>query len=182
MARLGRRSGVPLRLWCAERVVAGDPPIDYATVTKFRGCSELDPACLEHSLQGRDTHFADVVAREVIAQDRTALLIAGLGHMRRAGEGLPMSVPELLEADHGATTVVVIPHVGFGAADPDSEARFAGWPVPGLARLAGSWLGALDACLLEADVGHPPVEPCDGGPDARRSAMSQTPTLYLGEP
>jgi hypothetical protein len=165
------------------RVLAGDPPIDFALVTRFTGCSDVDPACLDHWLQGRDAHFADVVAREVLAKGRTALLIAGVGHvMRRIDVEQPLSIPEFLEDDHGAASTIVIPHVGFGAADARSEARFEGWPVPGLARLAGTWLGGLDACLLEADVGAPRATPCDGEAGAGTIADAADAYLYLGYP
>jgi hypothetical protein len=165
------------------RVLAGDPPIDFTLVTRFSGCSDLDPGCLDYWLQARDAHFADVVAREVLAKGRTALVIAGVGHvMRRPGMEHPVSIPELVEADRGATTIVVIPHLGFGAADPGSEARIEAWPVPGIGRLAGTWLGGLDACLLESDVGAPPAAPCDGGEDAGTIADVADAYLYLGYP
>jgi len=145
------------------RVLAGDPPIDYGTVTSFNECSDLAPTCYEYWIQRRETNFTDVVAREVLARDRTALLIAGAGHfVRRIDPGPPPSIAQMLEADHAAPTLVVVPHLGFGAADPISEARFEGWPTPGIARLDGTWLGVLDSCLLDAEIGSQPSAPCAG--------------------
>lgn len=165
------------------RVLGGDPAIDYDTVTSFSDCSEADPACYEYWIQRRDTSFADVVAREVIAKGRTALLIAGSGHFeRRTDPEHPLSIPQLLEAEHATSVAVVLPHLGFGAADPASEARFEGWPIPGVARLDGTWFGALDACLLEADLGSPPTAPCAAVPVVHSIADAADAYLYLGYP
>ena len=162
------------------RVLAGDPPIDYRTVTDFSECSDQVPTCYDYWIQRRDQSFTEVVAREVIAKGRTALLIAGAGHfMRREGPEQPPSIAQILEANHATRTFVVVPHLGFGAADPVSEARFDGWPVPGLARLDGNWLASLDACLLEADLGSPPTEPCESGQAIGDAADAY---LYLGYP
>ena len=162
------------------RVLAGDPPIDYSTVTGFNECSDRAPTCYEYWIQRRDENFTAVVAREVLAKGRTALLIAGAGHfMRRTDPGPPPSIAQMLEVDHAAPTLVVVPHLGFGLADPISEARFDSWPTPGIARLDGTWLGALDACLLDADVGNQPKAPCVGTQSIGDAADAN---LYLGYP
>ena len=163
------------------RVLAGDPPIDYSTVTNFTAfCSDRSPTCYEYWIQRRDENFTEVVANEVVAKGRTALLIAGSGHFKRRNdpEG-PPSIAQMLEGDYAAPTLVVVPHLGFGLADPDSEARFAGWPTPGIARLDGTWLGRLDACLLEADLGSQPTAPCASEQTIGDAADAY---LYLGYP
>lgn len=160
------------------RVLAGDPPVDYSTVTRFNDCSDLVPTCYEYWIQRRDRNFAEVVTREVTAKGRTALLIAGAGHFMRGNPDDP-EIAQMLDVDYAAPTFVVLPHLGFGVADPVSEARFDGWPIPGIARLNGTWLGALDACLLEADVGSQPSAPCAGAQTIRDVADAY---LYLGYP
>ena len=165
------------------RVLAGDPPIDYREVAHYSDCSDVDPACYEYWLQRRDRSFADVVSREVIARGRSALLVAGIGHMERRTDGdRPASIPQILEVEHGIATFVVIPHLGFGQADPASERRFETWPAPGIGWLKAGWLGALDACLLEADVGRPPTEPCETEGDAVTIGDVADAYLYLGAP
>ena len=60
------------------RVILGDPPIPWENVT-----TKLD----YERFADRDLHFADVVAREVLARNRKALLIAGGTHMLNARPG-----------------------------------------------------------------------------------------------
>jgi hypothetical protein len=49
------------------RVLLGDPPVDWAKVTR---CADLDPWLAE-----RDRYPAELVRREVIEKQRRALLI-----------------------------------------------------------------------------------------------------------
>ena len=59
------------------RVLLGDPPVDFSAIRSAADADEL-PAPGE-----RDTFFADVVEREVLAEGRHALLIAGADHLHR---------------------------------------------------------------------------------------------------
>lgn len=162
------------------RVLAGDPPIDYATVTQFGECSSEDPACYKFWLERRDESFADVVKNEVLAKDGSALLIAGAGHMiRRIGDDRPPSIPDLIAQVAPGSTLVVVPHAGFGIAGSDAQARIETWPVPSLARLRGTWLEELDACLIDGGGPASGDPPClDGhGPTLADVADAY---LYLG--
>jgi hypothetical protein len=137
------------------RILAGDPPIDYGTVTRFTDCSEQDPSCYEYWLQRRDTSFVDVVLQKVLARDERALLIAGSGHMLRTLDDVrPPSIPQLIEDAYPGSTFVIVPGDGFEGRDEAADERLRSWPAPGFAALEGTWLGALDACLLED--GHDP--------------------------
>jgi hypothetical protein len=130
------------------RVLAGDPPIDWSTITDTRDCDLSDPTCLEH--WDREENYAAVVRNEVLNRDRTALLIAGAGHMtRRVESGPPPSIPQLLEADHPGAVSVVLAHDRFLRDDATAAELLASAAVPALVSLADSPLGALDLCLLD---------------------------------
>jgi hypothetical protein len=149
------------------RVLAGDPAIDYTTVTQFSECSERDPACYEYWLQRRDESFADVVATQVLPRGQRALLIAGSGHMIRRLDGdRPSAIPQLIEDEAPGSVFTVVPGEGFGDRAAEVDETLRGWPVPALATLRGTALGALDACLLDEPSSGPDAPPCpsDGEP------------------
>jgi hypothetical protein len=177
---LGLIRTVNQRLRPADRieVFAGDPPIDYATVRQFGECSSEDPACYDYWIMGREASFAEVVIEDVLARGRTALLLAGAGHMvRRAGEDeRPPSIPDRVEAASPGATRVILPHRSFAWADAASEERVRGWPVASLALLDGSWVGALDACLLEGGPDEASDAPC---PDGRGTTIADVADAYL---
>jgi hypothetical protein len=164
------------------RVLAGDPPIDFASVKKFSDCSDEDPSCLDYWIFRRNETFAQVVVDEVLARDGTALLIAGVGHMQASeGPPYPPSIPELVDAASPDATRVVIPHQGLGDADAEPERTIRAWPVPSVAMLGRSWLGALDACLLEGPDAAPDAPPCPDGSGPTLADVADA-YLYLGPP
>ena len=123
------------------RVWLGDPPVDWRLV---RNRDDLAPFLFE-----RDVHFASVVEREVFGRGRRALLIAGTFHLFRpvgGGDG-GGTVTAHIEQRHPGSTLVVTPHIGFGQRTCDLEPGLAGWPAPSVARVGGTWLGALPATL-----------------------------------
>jgi hypothetical protein len=130
------------------RVLAGDPPIDWATITDTEDCDQQDPSCLEH--WDREEHYVDVVRREVLAHDRTALLIAGAGHMtRRLEPGPPPSIPQALDAAHPGSVTIVLTHEQFLRDDPVARAILTSGPVPALVPLADGPLGAAAMCVVD---------------------------------
>ena len=92
------------------RVLAGDSPVDWSTITATVDCNAVSTSCLDHWLMRREADFAAVVEREVLSRGRTALLIAGSGHVtRRAGQDEPPSITQRIELAHpGAVTVFVL--------------------------------------------------------------------------
>jgi hypothetical protein len=123
------------------RVLAGDPPIDW---TKVKGPDEV-----QSFLKQRDTHFATVVEKEVLAKNRKALLIMGSGHLFRNRryhdlEPVNTNVQKLIEESRPSEMFIVLLHVGFSDKDASLEQRLASWPRPSLALLRGTWLGALE--------------------------------------
>ena len=109
------------------RVVAGDPPIDWA---KVRSVEDWLPFA-----GARDSHYAAVVENEVLRRGRRALLLIGGMHLVRSA---PASV--------GARFVampVVMPHAGYGRLNDEVEAVTSTWPVPSVGAVAGTALASF---------------------------------------
>jgi hypothetical protein len=124
------------------RVLLGDPPVDWQAVRT--------PADARATISGRDAHFARVVEQEVLGKGQRALLIAGGFHFTRAQPSsmtADRNVSQILDRDYPAVTYVVLPHVDSGLPEQvaELEARMASWPIPALAPVRRTWLGALSA-------------------------------------
>lgn len=140
------------------RVLLGDPPIDWAQVKT--------PADHRRWIEQREVFPADLIQREVLARKRRALLVFGQMHLQRknavanfTSEGPAASVVSLLE-DGGHTRVFTTWWV------PPSEqlpAEMAKWPVPSLAVVRGTSLGAA-----ELTYDGPRFEIRNGQPDFAR--------------
>jgi hypothetical protein len=90
------------------RVLAGDPPIDRATITATTQCDDRDPTCLDHWLFQRDASFA-ATTNAALDAGRSTLVILGAGHVTpRDDPDAPPSVPELVEAERPGSTLVLI--------------------------------------------------------------------------
>jgi hypothetical protein len=139
------------------RVLAGDPPVDWRTVTGPQDV-ELD----------RDQHIAGVVAHEVLAKHRKALLLFGLRHLVHGNVSNAVS---MYEQDYPGVTYTVAYHRRFERDNDRLEARMASWPVPSLVPFRGTWLGDLDASYFPDTEDVPPGEHGMPGVDAY---------LYLG--
>jgi hypothetical protein len=133
----------------------GDPPIHLERAE--------DRENLDFWVLQRDIHFAVVIQREVLARNRRALVIAGVGHVHRSSDGHP-TLTNLLEGTSTCATdpasisagvdwcddlqtfptrrtVVVLP-ARLGTS-PAADRLLARWPVPSAARVAGTLLGQL---------------------------------------
>ena len=128
------------------RVLAGDPPVDWSRV---RSRDDLRPT------QNRDENIAAVMEKEVLGRHRKALMIFGLRHLIHGGFG---AVGRYEQAGYTARTWVVMAHNGFGNGSPLSrydgelERRIAGWPVPSLVAVRGTWLDDLPWAYYLPDV------------------------------
>lgn len=131
------------------RLLAGDPPIDW---DRARSTADVAPF-----LGQRDTYFASVVERDVLARQRKALLVIGTAHVLHRSPRLgsshelgPPTVPRLIEKSQPDSVFVITPHDGFSERNEELEARLATWPTPSLATIHNTWLGQLDAGLVFA--------------------------------
>jgi hypothetical protein len=123
------------------RVLLGEPPIDWDQVRSY-----ADIAAWEEQ---RDTHAASLIRREVLAKGRRALVLYGEMHAQRRTErmnyGTASDLCGILEADGKTRVFNIWPQIGSGKPDllalQNDAAR---WPVPGIARLRGTSLGAME--------------------------------------
>jgi hypothetical protein len=166
------------------RVVLGDPDVDFSTI---RSVADRD------QLPGpgqRDTFFADVVEREVLARDRRALLIIGGDHLHRneATNDAPdqPNAGTLLAQKHPADLFVVenLPYDALGdtAVRETAEAVPASWERPSLALLEGTWLGAQPVSFRALEPGLTFADRVDAvlwlGPEQTLTASQPDPALY----
>jgi hypothetical protein len=120
------------------RVLLGDPPIEWEHVN----------TAAEHRswIETRDTFPADLIQREVIARGRRALLTYGQMHFQRKNiganyesEGPAETIVSRLENKWGVKVFTIFT-ADVTALQPDA----ASWPVPSLALVRGTVLGAAD--------------------------------------
>ena len=115
------------------RVLAGDPPIDWDQVKNSQDAGVF--------LSKRDVSIASVMEKEVLSKHRKALMLFGTGHIMH---GFDLSAVSMYEKDYPNVTFVI---GDLGIFDTDlptlSSSPFAAWPNPSLARINGTWLGAL---------------------------------------
>ena len=114
------------------RVLACDPPIDWDQVKTFQ-----DILKLTH----RDANISLVMEKEVFSKHRKALMLFGTFHIVH---GVEHSAVSLYEKDYPNLTFVIS---DLGYFDTDLPAAsgdpLASWPIPALAQIKGTWLGAL---------------------------------------
>lgn len=131
----GRSDARRLRVWL------GDPPIDWSTVRS--PCDVID------WVARRDSNIARLVRERVIARGGRTLLVAGSRHvlrgLTRPDEDEGLNAVALLERQNNERVFVVLPHRGFVRVADSLEQRLGTWSAPALARLEGTWLGAVDA-------------------------------------
>jgi hypothetical protein len=127
------------------RVLLGDPPYDH---TRVRSVADKD--YVMNLVKQRDSHYAAVVEREVLAKGRRALLIAGSGHLLRgiADRFQQPNAATLLDKQHPGKLFVIDLLVIPPATHRDGllhrvQTSTAGWARPSWALLKDTWLGAL---------------------------------------
>jgi hypothetical protein len=163
------------------RVLLGDPPFDH---NKVRAPSDL--AYVQSMAQQRDSHYAEVVAREVLKKNRRALLVAGSAHLLRGLKAQESSnrpnAASVLAAETGEKLFVMEPLIL--PPDPPGDplarrvaANIANWTAPALALLKGTWLGATSESVRPwiNSSAHLAAKPEGARYDAQADAV-----LYLG--
>jgi hypothetical protein len=127
------------------RVLLGDPAIDWSSVKTgedhFRWIAQ------------REIHPVDLIRREILAKKRRGLLIYGDMHFQRkplrlnfetppADPRVPQPLISLLEGSTGIKAFTIWTNTSSDLHMLQSDV--AGWPVPSLAVLRGTLLGAAD--------------------------------------
>jgi hypothetical protein len=120
------------------RVILGDPPIEWENVKTLADHRKW--------IEMRDWYPADLIQREVLAKGRRALITYGQMHFQRKNivanyesEGPAETIVSRLESKWG-TKVFTIFTADVASLQPDA----ASWPVPSLAIVRGTVLGAAD--------------------------------------
>ncbi|GAA5026531.1 hypothetical protein [Actinopolymorpha pittospori] len=136
------------------RVILGDVPVDWS---RIRSAADADRVPTGDQ---RETFYAGVIEREVLAKRRRALLVAGGNHLRRgirttSGGLVPPVDPNqpsagtILANHHRRSLFVILPFATFNAdiyslpvgTPARVEETLASWPVPSFTALTGTWLG-----------------------------------------
>jgi len=122
------------------RVVLGDPPIHWENVKTFEDVLRFGDI--------RDSFAAVIVEREVLAKGRRALVIYGRLHVERRNSRANFEPDDMLAGFIDRKypgKLFNIWTVGGDAELKALPAEIGKWPVPSLAILRGTTLGALDA-------------------------------------
>jgi len=142
------------------RVLLGDPPIEWENVHT--------PEDHYKWIEQRDTFPADLIEREVIAKGRRALLTYGQMHFQRKNlaanyesEGLAATIVSRLESRTGTKVFTIWTSTNLAKLQSD----VARWPVPSIAIVRGTVLGAADFTFYypSEDMGRIAIR--DGKPD-----------------
>jgi hypothetical protein len=127
------------------RVLLGDPAVDWDRADRG-GWRPASTGRLgwptDDERYDRDFHVVTVIRREVLPRKRRALVIQGAHHVYRTSSS---SLVATLEARFGVKVFSIVSSVGRGLeiVQPDVS-----WLSPGLAKLRGTTLGALDSDFL----------------------------------
>lgn len=177
------------------RVVLGDVPIDWSQVRSTADAAKVP------SGDERETFYAGVVEREVLAKHRRALLVVGGNHLRRGIRTGPsdMDPPKdpnqpsagtLLANRHPGSLYVIVPVSAVSAAIqslprgiPERLMQtLTPWPVPSIASLANTWLGPQTMPDRALDPTSTFQDQADAilwvGPDEALTCARADPALY----
>jgi hypothetical protein len=145
------------------RVLLGDPPVDWDSVHDLK---DLD------KFGDRNSYAIDVIRREVLDQDRRALIIYGDDHLARKNRALTgddWSSGIVGQIEKAGLAQIFVIHSETRLDLATVQANVATWPAPSLAGLPETKLGAID------------FEPSPRL-RARRLAELFDAVLYLGPP
>lgn len=123
------------------RVIAGDPPIDWDNV--------VSPADHRRWIELRDSYPADLIRRQVLDRGRRALVVYGQGHLQRRNIAAnydtatwqAQTLVSLLDRDPAVRIFNIWTLLDKNVALPEAVASS---PVPSVAVLSGTTLGAMD--------------------------------------
>ena len=132
------------------RVLLGDPPIDWATISTCHEPAKdwRRPECIDYWYQRRDSHYANVVIGQVLAKNERALLIAGGAHFFRPPPRDTGSLIGIVEARYPRSVFIVLPYVRLAIPQPRVDRLVSGWRPDTIAGLKHTWVGALPARVL----------------------------------
>jgi hypothetical protein len=162
------------------RVLLGDPPIDWNAVKSADDYRSF--------FKERDTYPAKVIRREVLAKNRRALVIYGLGHLMRKyppasdpSNPTLKSIVALLEESPGTRVFSIYPILRLSGDVTTIQPNVASWPNPSLAILRGTVLGAQRVAFYVPAL-PPDFRAGDPGFGSVPMEDEYDAVLYLGPP
>jgi len=142
------------------RVLLGDPPIEWEKVRT--------PEDYYRWMEQRDTFPADLIQREVLAKGHRALLTYGQMHFQRKNlvanyesEGLAATIVSRLESRTGTHVFTIWTSTDL----VKLQADVVRWPVPSIALIRGTVLGATDFTFYYPSEAMGRIAIRDGKPD-----------------
>jgi hypothetical protein len=115
------------------RILLGDPPFDWSKVKSTEDLYRDD----------RDKFVADLITRESLARKRRTLI--AYGHMHYLRGPRPSIVTYLENAGHKVFSIATMTQGGLST----GQSSVYSWPLPSLARLQGTALGAAEIVLFQ---------------------------------
>jgi hypothetical protein len=122
------------------RVLLGDPAFDWDQINTKQDWESVAAQ--------RDTHATEVILKQVLKKRHKALLFYGSQHLTRetayrafGGKTEPLNLAETMEHDYAQRIFVIWPEMTGWGEISESYGRLAGWPVPSIALVKGTWLG-----------------------------------------
>ncbi|MBA2588640.1 MAG: hypothetical protein H0U98_08455 [Alphaproteobacteria bacterium] len=119
------------------KVWLGEPPIDWTAIKTREDFTPLE--------KQRDSYPVELVAREILAKSKKALMIYGAGHFGIYPDF--SNLRSLLDTSHPGALFVISPYTGYAQADCAArfEPHIKGWTAPSL-------VGPIKGSTLEADI------------------------------
>ena len=168
--RTVRAVNAPLPAHRQIRVLLGDPPIDWSTITNRTQLLAFRPQ--------RDAHPASVIQTQVLAKGRRALICYGMDHLTHGG-----SLAGMLERA-GERPYLIADFVPPAGNPGGLAGRFARYPQDAVIPTAGTWLGSVEAGLFAPGQCGPRLGSIIDaalylGPPANLTASWWNPAIFL---
>jgi hypothetical protein len=124
------------------KVWLGDPPIDWSKVKDKKDLAPLEAQ--------RDSYPAGLIAREILAKGKKALVIYGADHLRLGIYADKNNLLSLTQRAHPGAFYIVWPYLGYTTkpCTAQFERHIKAWPTPAL-------VAPIRGSSLEQDISRP---------------------------
>lgn len=138
------------------KVWLGDPPTDWSKITTKQD--------MKAPGEQRESYPAELIAREILAKNKKALVIYGFDHLRLGLFSDKQNLLARISATHPGAFFIVSPYIGYATKDCAErfERHTREWPIPAL-------ITAIHGSPLEDDIARPGC-----GPEPRPSSMTES--------
>ena len=138
------------------KVWLGDPPTDWSKITTKQD--------MKAPGDQRESYPAELIAREILAKNKKALVIYGFDHLRLGLFSDKQNLLARINATHPGAFFIVSPYLGYATKDCAErfERQVRDWPTPAL-------ITAIRGSALEDAFARPGC-----GPQPRPSSMTES--------